>query len=111
MRGACFARVGSKVCAQKHEKTLNMIPNVKQEVINWNQKGTNTKPKGEHNIKNNRNGKHRPPEDEQHLLLGCHLVDLEVDLGADWILNGLQNLSFFYKTNIKSTKRVSRNAS
>ena len=30
-----------------------------------------------------------------------HLVDLEVDLGAHWILKGSQNLSFLYKINKK----------
>ena len=42
-----------------------MIPKVKQKVANRNQKGTNTEPKGDQNVKNNRTGKHRPPEDEK----------------------------------------------
>ena len=42
-----------------------MIPKVKQKVANWNQKGTNTEPKGDQNIKKKGLGKSRPPENEK----------------------------------------------
>ena len=54
-----------------------MIPKVKQKVANWNQKGTNTEPKGDQNVKQNRTGKIRPPENETNMFLGATLSILK----------------------------------
>ena len=76
-----------------------MIPKVKQKVANWNQKGTKTEPNGDQNVKNK---KGLETIDRPKMNKKCfwrHFVDLEVDLGAHWILKGSQNLSFLCKIN------------
>jgi hypothetical protein len=49
-----------------------MIPKVEQKVANWNQKGTNTEPKGDQNVKKTGLGKFDRPKMKIKRFLAPH---------------------------------------